>query len=113
MFCCCWWAALILQLPLLGTLTVYVEERGTQRKMLSTNTMQGEAWHYSNFSVEVQDEWRVRPNQVAVGIPQSRASRRDPSPLACSMGSCPHDFVECLDWQTITTVTALPPEIVV
>ncbi|XP_015272268.1 PREDICTED: apical endosomal glycoprotein [Gekko japonicus] len=42
-----------------GSLTVHVEERGTQRKMLSINAMQEEAWHYSNFSVQVQDEWRV------------------------------------------------------
>ncbi|XP_054853157.1 apical endosomal glycoprotein [Eublepharis macularius] len=42
-----------------GTLTVYVEERGTQRKMLSISAMQGEVWRYSNFSVQVQDEWQV------------------------------------------------------
>ncbi|XP_077162245.1 apical endosomal glycoprotein isoform X2 [Paroedura picta] len=42
-----------------GSLSVYVEERGTQREMLSVNPMQAEVWHYSNFSVQVQDEWRV------------------------------------------------------
>ncbi|XP_060107229.1 apical endosomal glycoprotein [Heteronotia binoei] len=50
-----------------GSLTVYVEERGKQRKMLSINTMQGEAWHYSNFSVQVQDEWQVVFEAEGVG----------------------------------------------
>nr|XP_056716098.1 apical endosomal glycoprotein [Euleptes europaea] len=55
--CVMFWYYLSISDP--GSLTVYVEERGTQRKMLSISTMQGEAWRYSNFSVQVQDEWQV------------------------------------------------------
>ncbi|XP_048368091.1 apical endosomal glycoprotein [Sphaerodactylus townsendi] len=55
--CVMFWYYLSISDP--GSLTVYVEQRGTQSKMLSISTMQGEGWRFSNFSVQVQDEWQV------------------------------------------------------
>ncbi|KAF1416260.1 Apical endosomal glycoprotein, partial [Spheniscus humboldti] len=82
--CLAFWYQLSAGTP--GSLGVFVEQSGVQRKVMSVTTMEGDAWHRGHVTVRPDGDWQVIFEAVGAGGDHGYIALDD---LQVSDGACP------------------------
>uniref|UniRef100_A0A8V5GBJ4 Uncharacterized protein n=1 Tax=Melopsittacus undulatus TaxID=13146 RepID=A0A8V5GBJ4_MELUD len=82
--CLAFWYQLSTSTP--GSLRVFVEQSGVQRRVLSVSSMEGDAWHRGHATVEADGDWQVIFEAVGAGGDRGYIALDD---LHVSDGACP------------------------
>ncbi|XP_075295795.1 apical endosomal glycoprotein isoform X2 [Opisthocomus hoazin] len=101
--CLAFWYQLSTGTP--GSLGVFVEESGVQRKVLSVSAMEGDAWHRGHVTVRADDDWQAIFEAVGAGGDHGYIALDD---LHVSDGACPEP-ASC-DFERDTCGWSSPPD---
>ncbi|XP_030391839.1 apical endosomal glycoprotein [Gopherus evgoodei] len=71
---------------LLGSLMVFMKEKGVQRRLFSVSSAQGDAWRYGKVTVQAAEDWQAVFEVVSAGGELSYVALDD---LHLKAGSCP------------------------
>ncbi|KAH1179377.1 hypothetical protein KIL84_021960 [Mauremys mutica] len=69
-----------------GSLTVFMKEKGVQRRLFSVSSVQGDAWRYGKVTVQAAEDWQAVFEVVSAGGELSYVALDD---LHLKAGSCP------------------------
>ncbi|XP_074916785.1 apical endosomal glycoprotein [Chelonoidis abingdonii] len=69
-----------------GSLTVFMKEKGVQRRLFSVSSVQGDTWRYSKVTVQAAEDWQAVFEVVSAGGELSYVALDD---LHLKAGSCP------------------------
>ncbi|NXU51215.1 AEGP protein, partial [Turnix velox] len=83
--CLAFWYQLSAGTPA-GSLSVFMEESGVERKVMSVSTTKGDAWHHSHVTVQPDRDWKVTFEVVGAGGDHGYVALDD---LHVSDGACP------------------------
>ncbi|NXJ69479.1 AEGP protein, partial [Rostratula benghalensis] len=82
--CLAFWYQLSTRTP--GSLSVFVEQSGVRKKMMSVNAMEVDAWHHGHITVQPDGDWQAVFEVVGAGGSHGYIALDD---LHVSDGACP------------------------